>query len=75
MDKTYPVTHTDAEWRRILTPEQYDVMRGHGTERPGSCALLAEKRAGGSDPVYELVRKYWSLPSDAGQNPNDALTK
>jgi hypothetical protein len=45
-DKVFPVTHTDEEWRRILTPEQYDVLRGHGTERPGSCALLREKRAG-----------------------------
>lgn len=44
--KTYPVTRTDAEWRQLLTPEQYAVMRGHGTERPGSCALLHEKRAG-----------------------------
>jgi peptide-methionine (R)-S-oxide reductase len=42
----FPVTHTDAEWRAILTPEQYDIMRGHGTERPGSCALLYEKRPG-----------------------------
>jgi peptide-methionine (R)-S-oxide reductase len=44
--KTYPVTRTDAEWRALLTPEQYQVMRQHGTERPGSCALLHEKRAG-----------------------------
>ncbi|MBN9010239.1 MAG: peptide-methionine (R)-S-oxide reductase MsrB [Rhizobiales bacterium] len=44
--KTYPVSHSDAEWRRILTPEQYEVLRGHATERPGSCALLVEKRAG-----------------------------
>jgi peptide-methionine (R)-S-oxide reductase len=44
--KQYPLTRTDAEWRRLLTPEQYDVMRRHGTEAPGSCALLAEKRAG-----------------------------
>ena len=40
----FPVTHTDAEWRALLTPEQYYIMRGHGTERPGSCALLHEKR-------------------------------
>ena len=45
-DKTYPVTRTDAEWRSLLTPEQYQVMRAHGTERPGSCALLHEKRRG-----------------------------
>jgi peptide-methionine (R)-S-oxide reductase len=42
----FPVTKSDEEWRRILTPEQYDVLRGHGTERPGSCALLREHRAG-----------------------------
>ena len=45
-EKTFPITRTDAEWRRLLTPEQYQVMRAHGTERPGSCALLMEKRAG-----------------------------
>ncbi len=47
MQKTdYKITRTDEEWRRLLTPEQYAVMRGHGTERPGSCALLHEKRPG-----------------------------
>mgnify|MGYP001788265575 CR=1 FL=1 len=44
--KIYPVTRSDAEWRKMLTAEQYDVLRGHGTERPGSCALNFEKRAG-----------------------------
>ena len=44
--KSFKVTHTDEEWRRWLTPEQYAVLRGHGTEAPGSCALLREKRAG-----------------------------
>ncbi len=42
----FPVTHTDAEWRKLLTREQYEVLRGHGTERPGTCALNFEKRAG-----------------------------
>ncbi len=44
--KTYPVTRTDAEWRKILSPEQFHIMREHGTERPGSCALNFEKRPG-----------------------------
>jgi peptide-methionine (R)-S-oxide reductase len=44
--KTFEVTHTDEEWRRILSPEQYRVMRAHGTEPPGSCALNSEKRPG-----------------------------
>jgi len=62
----YPVTRTDAEWRALLTPEQYAVMRDHGTERPGSCALLHEKRAGtfkcvGCDqPLFEAKLKFES---------------
>ena len=62
----FPVTHTDAEWRKILTPEQYDIMRGHGTERPGSCALLYEKRpgtfvcAGCGQPLFESKTKFES---------------
>ncbi len=42
----FPFTLSNEEWRKRLTPEQYHVMREHGTERPGSCALLHEKRAG-----------------------------
>lgn len=62
--KAYPVTHSDAEWRRILTAEQYGVMRGHGTEAPGSCALNVEKRpgrffcAGCGQPLFELGLKF-----------------
>jgi peptide-methionine (R)-S-oxide reductase len=43
---TFPFELSDAEWRSRLTPEQYDVMRRHGTERAGTCALLMEKRLG-----------------------------
>jgi peptide-methionine (R)-S-oxide reductase len=62
----YPVTRTDAEWRAMLTPEQYAVMRRHGTERPGSCALLHEKRAGTfmcagcEQPLFESKLKFES---------------
>ncbi|MEQ1647363.1 MAG: peptide-methionine (R)-S-oxide reductase MsrB [Hyphomicrobiaceae bacterium] len=30
---TFEVTKTDAEWQKLLTPAQYDVLRKHGTER------------------------------------------
>jgi peptide-methionine (R)-S-oxide reductase len=45
-NQQFDVVKTDEEWRRLLTPEQYAVLRGHGTERPGSCALLKEHRLG-----------------------------
>jgi peptide-methionine (R)-S-oxide reductase len=44
--KAYEVTHTDAEWKKLLTAEQYQVLRKAGTERPGSSPLDHEKRAG-----------------------------
>ena len=37
---------TDEEWRAKLTPEQFHVLRKHGTEPPGSSPLNAEKRDG-----------------------------
>ena len=37
---------TDDEWRRTLTPEQYRVLRCHGTEAPGTSPLNDEHRAG-----------------------------
>jgi peptide-methionine (R)-S-oxide reductase len=64
--KSFAVQKTDEEWRRTLTPEQYYVMREHGTERPGSCALLHEKRAGTftcaacGQPLFVAERKFES---------------
>ncbi len=42
----FPVTYSKEEWQRRLTPEQYYVLREHGTERAGSSPLDAEKRKG-----------------------------
>ena len=64
--KQYPVNHTDAEWRKLLTPEQFHIMREHGTEAPGSCALNYEKRsgtfscAGCGQPLFESKLKFES---------------
>jgi peptide-methionine (R)-S-oxide reductase len=44
--ETFAFTLTDAEWRNRLTPEQYKVMRSHGTERACTSPLNVEKRAG-----------------------------
>ena len=43
---TFEVTHTDAEWRTLLTSEQYSVLRHEGTERPYTSPLLHESRRG-----------------------------
>jgi peptide-methionine (R)-S-oxide reductase len=62
----YEVTHTDAEWRKLLTPEQYDVLRQEGTERPFTSELLKEHRDGtfacaGCDlPLFSSKTKFES---------------
>lgn len=44
--ETFAVTHTDAEWRAMLTPAQYQVLRQQGTERAFSSPLLNQHRKG-----------------------------
>jgi peptide-methionine (R)-S-oxide reductase len=60
------MSKTDAEWCASLTPEQYHVLREHGTERAGTSPLNAEKRggtfvcAGCGQPLFSSAAKYES---------------
>ena len=44
--KQFDVSHSEQEWRQKLTPEQYRVLREHGTERAGSSPLDKQYGAG-----------------------------
>jgi peptide-methionine (R)-S-oxide reductase len=45
-DRIDKIDKTDTEWRKLLTPAQYDVLREEGTEAPFSSPLDHEKRSG-----------------------------
>jgi peptide-methionine (R)-S-oxide reductase len=55
---------TEEQWRLILTPEQFDVLRKHGTERAGTSPLNAEHRdgifscAGCGQPLFKADSKF-----------------
>jgi peptide-methionine (R)-S-oxide reductase len=79
MAETFEVTKSADEWRKILSPEAFAVLREHGTERPGSSPLNHEKRKGtfacaGCDlPLYASETKYDSgtgWPSFFDHMPN-----
>jgi peptide-methionine (R)-S-oxide reductase len=62
----FEVEKTDAEWRAQLTPQQYEILRQEGTERPNSSPLLKEHRkgifacAGCDNPLFSSDTKYES---------------
>src|SRR5215831_5207264 len=65
-DKTYPVGKSEDEWKKELSPEQFRVLRQHGTERAGTSPLNQEKRegvfvcAGCGKPLFDSTTKYES---------------
>lgn len=87
--KKFEITKSDAEWQRILTPAQYQVLRREKTERAFTSALLKEKRSGVYNcagcklPVYPSSSKFksgtgwpsfWkSLPGAVGTKPDNSL--
>ena len=57
----FEVEHSDAEWRKLLTPEQYHVLREEGTEFAGSSPLDHEHR----DGIYDCAGCDLALYSSA----------
>ena len=60
----FPFKLSEAQWRQRLTPQQFNVLREHGTEYPGSSPLDAEKRrgtfscAGCDKPLFSSETKF-----------------
>ena len=85
----FEITKTEAEWKVLLTPEQYAVLREADTEPPNSSPLLDEHRKGtvacaGCDlPLYASETKYDSgtgwpsffdvLPNAVGKKEDNTL--
>ena len=85
----FRVSHTPAEWRKMLGPERYAVLREASTERPFSSPLLKEHRrgtfvcAGCTQPLFNSATKFESgtgwpsfyrvLPGETISRPDRSL--
>ncbi|MBM7060199.1 peptide-methionine (R)-S-oxide reductase MsrB [Pseudomonas sp. UL073] len=85
----FAVSHSDAEWRQLLTTAQYDVLRQEGTEPPHSSPLNDEHRegtfacAGCDQPLFASATKfdsgtgwpsfYQPLPSAVGETRDSSF--
>src|SRR5438093_10876851 len=62
----FPIEKSEAEWQESLSPGEYQVLRGHGTERAFTSPLNSEKRpgtfvcAGCGQPLFDSDTKYES---------------
>ncbi|MCQ8239735.1 peptide-methionine (R)-S-oxide reductase MsrB [Rhizosaccharibacter radicis] len=86
---SFPVRHTDAEWRRRLSPDAYAVLREGATEMPGSSPLLRAhgpgrfRCAGCATPLFDAAAKFdsgtgWpsffrALPQAVAERADDSL--
>lgn len=65
-EEHFPVEHSEAEWRSRLSPEAFQVLRKHATERAGTSPLNGEKRAGRfhcagcGEPLFDAATKFES---------------
>ena len=75
---------SDAEWRERLTPEEYEVLRGHGTERAWAGCFVGTKEAGTyvcagcENPLFRSGEKFESgtgWPSFTQPISRDALAE
>jgi peptide-methionine (R)-S-oxide reductase len=87
--EVFEITKSEEEWKAVLTPEQFAVLRQEDTERPFTSVLNAEKRKGtyncaGCDlPLYASETKFESgtgwpsffdvLPNAVGKKEDNTL--
>ncbi len=63
-DKQFEINKTEQEWKESLTPEQFNVLRKHGTERAGTSPLDKEygegtyNCSGCGQPLFTSDTKY-----------------